>query len=87
VITTRVPTRRKESGQIQTQIRRKKANDKDPLREMKKSCNLWILTLKQRVGSAKHLSGVKWKKQAPNARAFYCFTVKDRVEAMKWVIT
>lgn len=42
------------------------------------------------VGSAKHLSEVKGKKQAPTTRAFYCFTVKDRedlVEAMKWVIT
>lgn len=87
VMTIRVQTSRKESGQIQTQIRKEEGNDKNPLREMKKSCNLWRLTLKQRVWSAKHLSGVKGKKHAPTARALYCFTVTDLVETTKWVIT
>lgn len=38
------------------------------------------LTVKQRVGSAKHLSRVKGKEQAPTAKPFFCFiyTVKDK---------
>lgn len=48
------------------------------------------LTLRQRVGSAKHLSRVKGKKQAPTEKALFFYTVKERglvEEAIELIIT